>query len=124
VGKHSASIVFAHSLGGVAAVDWLATEKRDVDCLITIGSQAPYFYELNALVSRSFGEGLPDYFPKKWLNFYDRADLLSYQGKDIFPGSIEDCEVDSGQPFPESHSAYLQNDEQVWKKIASYPSGR
>ena len=122
VEQHSANIILAHSLGGVAVVDWLATSRRPVDYLITIGSQAPYFYELNALVSRSFGEGLPEFFPRKWLNFYDRSDLLSFKGEGIFPGRITDCEVASGQPFPEAHSAYLQNDDQVWRKIAGFLS--
>jgi len=124
--ENGVSAILAHSLGGVACVDWLADKERrkegkhTVEKLITIGSQAPYFYELGALASRRFGSGLPEFFPAKWLNFFDRADLLSFQGKEIFPGHIEDCEVESGQPFPDSHSAYLQNDEQVWKKIAEF----
>ena len=132
IAKHvkdkGATIVLAHSLGGVAAVDWLAStdyaeeygDAPPVKHLITAGSQSPYFYEIDALVSRPFGAGLPDSFPKKWLNFYDRRDFLSFIADPAFPGRARDVEVDNGQAFPESHGAYWQNDEQVWKAIADF----
>jgi hypothetical protein len=120
VKEYKATIILAHSLGGVAVVDWLATAERPVEYLITMGSQAPYFYEVDALVSRPFGAGLPEFFPKNWLNFFDRTDILSYKGARVFPKRVVDREVKSGLPFPESHSAYFQNDKQVWKKIAKF----
>jgi hypothetical protein len=122
-----AKIILAHSLGGIAAVDWLASpeyaeakEKEDasIERLITAGSQSPYFYEIDALVSRTYGAGLPDWFPKKWINFYDPADFLSYMAKPVFPDHARDIQVDNGQPFPESHSAYWSND-RVWDEIAA-----
>lgn len=124
-----ASIILAHSLGGIAAVDWLASPEYATACagdgprithLITAGSQSPYFYEIDALVSRPFGAGLPLTFPNKWLNFFDRADFLSYLAESAFPGRTRDVEVDNGQPFPESHSAYWNNDDQVWKAISTF----
>jgi pimeloyl-ACP methyl ester carboxylesterase len=127
--KTSATIVLAHSLGGVACVDWLASKEyakgieegkiRKIDRLITVGSQAPYFYELDALSSRPYGAGLPEYFPSKWLNIFDRSDFLSYMAQPIFP-SARDAEADNGQAFPESHSAYWHNDKQVWTPIADF----
>jgi len=128
VRQTGASVLLAHSLGGIAAVDWLASAEYvefcnsnpKIDCLITAGSQSPYFYEIDALVSRKFGAGLPETFPKKWLNFYDRADFLSYMAEPAFPGRARDVEVDNGQPFPESHSAYWNNDSQVWEVIAAF----
>jgi hypothetical protein len=121
----SATVILAHSLGGIACVDWLAstTYQEDgpkIDHLITVGSQAPYFYEIDALVSRPYGAGLPDSFPKKWLNIYDRADFLSYLAAPVFPDHARDVEVDNGQPFPDSHSAYWHNDRQVWKAVAEF----
>jgi hypothetical protein len=104
-------------LGGVATVDWLALGKRSITRLITVGSQAPYFYEIDALVSRPFGAGLPRYFPKKWLNIFDPNDFFSYRAAKIFPGVAVDKRVDNGQPFPESHSAYWHNDAAVWPAI-------
>ena len=120
-----ASIILSHSLGGIAALDWLASTEyaqsnRAVQHLITVGSQAPCLYEMDALVSRPYGAGLPDSFPKKWLNIFDRADFLSYLAQPVFPLNARDVEVDNGQPFPDSHSAYWHNDSQVWKSIASF----
>lgn len=112
-----ASVILAHSLGGVAAVDWLATANRHVAALVTVGSQAPFFYEIDALASRRYGTGLPDYFPRRWLNFYDPRDFLSYVGQELFKGFAHDVKVDNGLPFPESHSAYWQNDGEVWAEI-------
>jgi hypothetical protein len=129
VKETGASILVTHSLGGVAAVDWLASSEYalatagdapKVHYLITVGSQSPFFYELDGLVSRPFGAGLPEWFPEKWINYYDRADLLSYMAEPAFPGRARDVEVDNGQPFPESHSAYWNNDDQVWKTMAAF----
>lgn len=120
VKQTGATVILAHSLGGIAAVDWLAGAKRDVAALVTVGSQAPFLYEIDALASRGYGEGLPSDFPAKWLNIYDPRDFLSYVGKDVFPGRVKDVEVDNGQPFPESHSAYWQNDAQVWTAIDKF----
>jgi len=125
VSETGASIILAHSLGGIAAVDWLAstqygTKEQKIQSLITVGSQSPYFYEIDGLVSRTFGSGLPNTFPKKWLNIFDRADFLSFMAQPIFPDHAKDVEVDNGQPFPESHSAYWNNDDQVWETIAAF----
>ena len=102
-------IVLCHSLGGVACVDLLAKSViPNVKALITAGSQAGFFYEVDALTSLPFGEGLPDRFPR-WVNYYDPADFLSYQAALSFPGRVTDVAVDNGQPFPQSHSAYWDN---------------
>ena len=105
-------IVVAHSLGGVAAVDLLVGEKLDdrVRMLVTVGSQAPYFYEINALQSLEYarGEGLPGHFPS-WINVYDLRDFLSFVGGELFPGRVVDRCVNNRQPFPDSHSAYFWN---------------
>src|SRR5262249_48088876 len=86
-----------------------------VKMLITVGSQAPFLYELNCLVSMSYDanaardERLPIHFPKHWLNFYDQRDILSYVGAKLFGNRIIDIEMHNGQPFPDSHSAYWDN---------------
>jgi hypothetical protein len=109
-------VVLAHSLGGIACVDLLVSEPIDVDLLVTVGSQAPFFYEINALQSMPHGTPLPGGFPS-WLNIYDLRDFLSYVGGKIFPGRVTDVEVDNRQPFPASHSAYWSNGA-VWTAIA------
>lgn len=112
-------IVIAHSLGGIACVD-LLIEKHlpQVRGLVTVGSQAPFLYEINALGALPFKSSLPGHFPERWLNFYDCNDLLSYRAAPVFPGRAQDVEIASGQPFPHSHSAYW--DEQVfWDQLAT-----
>ena len=102
-------VLLAHSLGGIMCVDLLVHEAiPQVELLVTVGSQAPFFYEVDALSSLQFGEPLPAHFPR-WLKIYDLRDMLSYEGKRIFPGRVEDVEVSSSQPFPRSHLAYWDN---------------
>jgi len=62
---------------------------------------------------------LPSTFPK-WLNVYDRDDLLSYVGGKLFPDWVEDFHAGSGIPFPDSHGAYWRDNNgknEVWDKI-------
>ncbi|MFN4866622.1 MAG: hypothetical protein ACK5GZ_09945 [Cyanobium sp.] len=109
--------LLAHSLGGVACVDLLASEALPVRQLITVGSQAPFLYEINALLSLPFGQPLPASVPP-WLNLYDPRDFLSYIGASIFQGRVVDQRVDNCQAFPSSHSAYWWNGK-VWEAIHS-----
>jgi hypothetical protein len=117
--------LLAHSLGGIACFDLMALpDPPAVDRLITVGSQSPFFYELGALTSLKPPQPLPEHFPP-WLNIFDRNDLLSYLGERLFDG-VTDQEVDSGQPFPDSHSAYFNNEE-VWKAVRDFkgqPKGK
>ena len=111
--------LLAHSLGGIACVDALIEEPiPGVGRLVTVGSQAPFFYEIDALASLSYGRRLPDHFPA-WLNIYDARDFLSYIGAGLFPGRVTDQRVDNGQPFPQAHSAYWRNDA-VWQHIGGF----
>jgi hypothetical protein len=107
-------VAIAHSLGGVALVDLLIKEdlREQVGFLVTVGSQAPYFYEIDALQALPYGQELPAHFPR-WVNVYDLRDFLSFRGEGIsqFQGRVKDYGVDNKQPFPESHSAYWSNPE-------------
>jgi hypothetical protein len=110
-------VLLGHSLGGIAAVDLLIGESIPrVKLVITVGSQAPLLYELNALQSLPYGKPLPEHFPH-WLNIYDLRDFLSYIGAGVFPGRVQDVPVDSRQPFPRSHGAYW-NTPTTWAAIA------
>ena len=112
--------VIAHSLGGVACVDLMVQEEIErVDQLITVGSQAPFFYEAGALVSLEHPQSLPGHFPRRWLNVYDRRDLLSFRAAPVFPAVATDHEVDNRQPFPFAHSAYWSNP-QVWSAVGTW----
>ncbi len=110
--------IVAHSLGGIACVDLLMPEDRpEVNHLVTAGSQSPLLYEIGALSSLKPPKPLPDDFPP-WLNFYDRNDFLSYLAKRLWP-KVEEVEIESGQPFPDSHSSYFGNDT-TWLKIRKF----
>lgn len=118
--------IVAHSLGGIACVDLLALPgPPEVTHLVTAGSQAPLLFELGALFSlkpspkQSAPYKLPEGFPP-WLNFFDRDDFLSYIGERLFEG-IKDEEFHSGQPFPDSHSAYF-GDAAFWKRTCEFIS--
>ncbi|MFJ3883328.1 hypothetical protein ACIPW5_38510 [Streptomyces sp. NPDC090077] len=114
------TVLIGHSLGGVALVDLLALAAADgtpvpgAELLVTVGSQAPYLHELGALTALAPGGRLPYGFPR-WLNVYDRQDVLSYLAGPVFPGDprVTDHETVSRQPFPASHSAY-------WKQRSLY----
>ncbi len=108
-------ILFGHSLGGVAAVDlvtdpaWKAEDLR-LDLLVTAGSQSPWLYLLGGLAY--LAPDTPGMLPAPWLNFWDERDLLSFCSERVFAGlgaRIIDREVESGEPFPASHSAYFAN---------------
>ena len=103
-------VLVAHSLGGIASVELLATRAlRSVKLLVTVGSQASFLYELDALPTLAFGAELPATVPR-WVNIFDRRDLLSFTAAGIFPGRVDDREVDNCAPFPRSHSAYFVSD--------------
>ncbi|MEH0580057.1 hypothetical protein QBA54_37470 [Streptomyces sp. B21-108] len=114
------TVVIGHSLGGIALVDLYALAAIDrrplpeAQLLVTVGSQAPFLHELGALTGLPPTAGLPPGFPR-WLNVFDRKDLLAYRAEPVFPGDprVIDHEVSSRQPFPLSHSAY-------WKLDALY----
>lgn len=102
--------VLAHSLGGIASVDLLIAEALpQVSTLVTVGSQAPLLYELNALPNLEYGAALPDRFPR-WINVVDPRDMLAYWAEPIFPGRVTDEVLDNKAPFPRSHSAYFTNE--------------
>ncbi|MFF7649184.1 hypothetical protein ACFZCY_04880 [Streptomyces sp. NPDC007983] len=102
-------VLLAHSLGGIACVDLLAdpTERPpEVELLVTVGSQAPFLYELDALTALRRGEPLPGTFPR-WINVYDEQDLLGFVGEKVFPDRVTDWRVTTRQPFPRAHTSYF-----------------
>jgi hypothetical protein len=122
--KNPPVVLLGHSLGGIARVDLLATERlSEVPLLVTVGSQAPLLYEINALPSLEYGDPLPDHFVDRWVNVYDPRDLLSYLTEGVFTAetrartTFRDVEVDNGLRFPESHSGYWANPA-TWGPIA------
>jgi hypothetical protein len=116
--KGAPVVLLAHSLGGIACVDLLAKQRfPEVNLLVTVGSQAPLLYEMDALQNLRFGAPLPDHFPL-WLNIYDQRDFLSYKAAKVFKDDprITDVRIDNRQPFPQAHSAYWTNWE-TWETL-------
>src|SRR6185295_10353436 len=98
-------VALGHSLGGIVLVDLLSGDDAPaVDLLVTAGSQSPLLYAIDALGSLRPGQGTPRPFVP-WLNIYNHRDFLSFLAREAFSGveGIEDVEVDTGVPFPESH---------------------
>lgn len=118
--KNAPVHVLAHSLGGIASVELLAgAEDLQVQRLITCGSQAPFLYEADSLSTLRRDRALPAHFPR-WLNVYDRNDMLSYAAAGVFADArIQDHEVASRQPFPQSHSAYWVQTG-LWKRLKAF----
>jgi hypothetical protein len=111
--------LLGHSLGGIMCVDLLLRQAiPQVKGLITVGSQAPFLYEIGALPALEYPDPLPRHFPP-WLNLYDHRDPLSYVGSGLFGERVTDIEVDNGQPLPESHSAYFAN-QSMWMAVAAF----
>ena len=104
-------VALGHSLGGVILVDLLTQpDALSVARLVTVGSQSPLFYAIDALDRIRRKDGGPDPAPfTPWLNVYDRADILSFVAGRVFPGldNVKDEEIDSRVPFPSAHSAYF-----------------
>lgn len=103
--------LLAHSLGGIIAFDLLAADRTadltQVRLLITVGSQVPLLYELGALPSGVvYPAALPAHFSAPWVNVYDRRDLLSFTGGELFGDRCRDLRVNTRAPFPTAHSAY------------------
>lgn len=135
-GESGEVVILAHSLGGIAVVDALIEAPLEpVRHLVTLGSQAPLLYELDALGSLPLSESapgrvesdapavLPEHFACAWLNIYDRRDFLSYRAEGIFRERVRDLEVNNRQPFPEAHGAYWTN-RAVWDAVTAFTGRR
>lgn len=108
-------VLLAHSLGGVVCLDLLASTDLPVALLVTVGTPAPLFYELDALWALRPGDPLPGSFPT-WLNIYDQRDLLANVASGLFDSRVTDKRVDNGLPFHRCHGAYWYSDS-VWDAI-------
>ncbi|HLZ55300.1 MAG TPA: hypothetical protein VKR06_00015 [Ktedonosporobacter sp.] len=97
-----------HSLGGVICYDYGTVCSREIERLVTVGSQVGLLGEFGALKTRPDLTGCLLHTPDKiatWLNIYDPDDMLSFLAQPVFD-RVVDIEVDTRAPFPVSHSAY------------------
>lgn len=99
--------LLGHSLGGVACFESLvAHDLPNVRLLVTVGSQVPYLYGLDALATHRLGAPLPAHFRARWVNVVDQEDLLAFPAAEHFEGRVTDVEVDTREPFPRAHGSY------------------
>ncbi|GAB3286079.1 hypothetical protein GCM10027456_81880 [Kineosporia babensis] len=105
------TVLVGHSLGGVASVDLLVQDPPvPVSHLLTVGSQATYLQDIDALPSLNRGKALPTGFPP-WTNVYDPSDLLSFMAEPVHARGVRDQNISSGVAFPRAHRSYFVNDE-------------
>jgi hypothetical protein len=107
-------VVIAHSMGGNIVYDLFSHYRTDLGCdaLVTVGSQVGLFQELDLFAAKhpeiqSPNETVPR--PpqvKRWLNVYDRNDLLGFATARIFDG-VEDYEYSTGKGLLKAHSTYF-----------------
>ncbi len=118
------TVAVGHSLGGVVLVDLLSKENRTVDLLVTVGSQAPLFFAIDALEHLRPNHASPRPFTP-WLNIYNPYDFLSFCAKRIFKDlpEIWDEAVDPGVGFPASHSSYWHDDATYELIQSHWPQG-
>jgi pimeloyl-ACP methyl ester carboxylesterase len=105
-----------HSLGGIICFDYCCETSRDVERLVTVGSQVGLFGELGALNVTLENNQKKFETPakvKQWLNVYDPNDMLSFMANPVFT-RVTDKEFDTQAPFPVSHSEY-------WNRSELYP---
>jgi len=113
-------VLLAHSLGGIACVDLLLERPMpQVKLLVTVGSQAPFLYEIGALSGLPFDDPWPAHFTAPWLNFFDCSDLLSFAAEKVFGGHVRDHEIASDETIRDAHGAYWDA-ELLWKTLAPY----
>ena len=108
--------LIGHSLGGIISFDYCCQTARDVERLVTVGSQVGLFGELGALKAPLNANENKLETPaqvKRWINVYDPNDMLSFVAKPIFT-RVNDIEFDTKAPFPVSHSEY-------WNRSEVYP---
>lgn len=103
-------VVAGHSLGGVIALEALSLRPRDVDLLVTAGSQAPLFSLMGVLPS--IGEGRAPFSP--WLNVVNPRDPLSFRAGEVFGWAPEvpvDVEVTEPRNLIAAHTGYFDEPE-------------
>ena len=112
-GRRGPVVVAGHSLGGVIALEALSARPRDVDLLVTAGSQAPLFSLMGVLPA--VGPEAPGRAPfAPWLNVLNRRDPLSFRAAEVFgwaPSLPVDEEIAQPRDLIDAHIGYLDQPE-------------
>lgn len=121
-------IVVTHSFGSEILYDLLTSHALDgvtIDLWITAGAQTSLFAEMRLFETMAaipadtskFTLGVPSNV-KKWINFYDAADVLSYIHAPVFGEAVIDIEVRAQANLTNAHGHYFV-DAGFYERIAS-----
>jgi hypothetical protein len=110
-------VIIGHSLGGVITFDLLSHyTDREVDLLVTVGSQVAHFEELKlfhgsdkAVPSCTKPAATTPGNIKRWINVFDLVDIFSYSAQPIFDRVI-DFSYDTMTHTVKAHGAYFEQD--------------
>jgi len=128
-GEREPFIVVSHSFGSEIFYDLLISHQLDavtVDLWVTAGAQTSLFAEMLLFAdipqplppdTSTFSLGRPPTV-KKWVNFYDEADVLSYLHEPVFGSTaVKDIPVRAGANLTNAHGHYFA-DPGFYERIA------
>jgi hypothetical protein len=118
-GQREPLIVVTHSFGSEIFYDVLARGDLNdvpVDLWVTVGAQTSLFAEMQLFAgmpfplpadTRNYALGRPQTV-KKWINFYDAADVLSYLHEPVFgKDAVTDIQVRAQANLTNAHGHYF-----------------
>ena len=116
-GRREPFVVVTHSFGSEILYDLLTSGELDevtIDLWVTVGAQTSLFAEMR-LFAKSPTDipsntvkhlGKPKNV-RKWINFYDLADVLSYLHAPVFGQEVVDIKVSEGANLTNAHGHYF-----------------
>ena len=128
-GKREPLIVVTHSFGSEILYDLLtsgALKDVMIDLWVTVGAQTSLFAEMRLFSAMpplppdtsKFVLGRPENV-KKWINFYDAADMLSFLHEPVFgQKAVKDIEVTAQGNLTNAHGHYFA-DPGFYERIAA-----
>jgi hypothetical protein len=110
-------VIVTHSFGSTILYDLLtsgALQELTIDLWATAGAQTSLFAEMRlfAAMPSDIPKNTDDYTlgrprnVRKWINFYDPADALSYKHQPVF-GDVTDIRVDDQANLTNAHGHYF-----------------
>ena len=114
-------IVVTHSFGGMIFYDLITSSDPKihlhdlpVDLWVSVGSQVGLFAEMAMFRTSPVDRptGTDDYLSRpgnvrKWVNFWDAADIFSYQAEPVFGSGVSDITMPGRTAIAKAHSAYF-----------------
>jgi hypothetical protein len=128
-GKREPFVLVTHSFGSEIVYDLLTSGDLDdltIDLWVTAGAQTSLFAEMQLFSgmelplpadTRNYVLGRPANV-RKWINFYDAADVLSYLHEPVFgKDAVKDIQVRAQANLSNAHGHYFA-DPEFYRQIA------